>query len=43
MTIHKHFVILSAPSALPANDNIRRMRTEANLEPFKRRQRPRPS
>jgi hypothetical protein len=45
LTIFKHFVILSAPSKSPLNDNIRRRITYANLEPFKRRrmQRPRPS
>jgi hypothetical protein len=45
MTIFKHFIILSAPSISPANDNLRRIVTIANLEPFNRRrmQRPRPS
>jgi len=43
MTIHKHFVILSATSAVPANDNQRRIVRHANLEPFKRVRRPRPS
>jgi len=45
VTSFKHFVILSAPSVSPANDNVRRIVTYANLEPFKRRrmQRPRSS
>jgi hypothetical protein len=45
MTIHKHFIILSIAAISPANDNLRRIVTYANLEPFKRRrmQRPRSS
>ena len=43
MTIHKHFVILSATSAVPANDNQPRIVRYANLEPFKRVHRPGPN
>ena len=37
MTIFKHFVILSAPSQSLLDDDIRRIITQANLAPFKRR------
>ena len=45
MTIFRYFVILSAPSRSPLNDNVRKSITYANLEPFRRRrmQRPRPA
>jgi hypothetical protein len=42
LTIFKHFVILSAPSKSPLNDNLRRSITHANLAPFKRRRMQRP-
>jgi len=41
MTIHKHFVILSATPVVP--NHIPRSVRHLNLEPFKRVRRPRPS